>query len=389
MHLHIVSFNVPLPADYGGVIDVFYRLRALWQEGVRIHLHCYTYGRKPVEELEQYCDSVQYYRRATLPHNLFTREPYIVSSRYNKHLLKNLSADDYPVLLEGLHCCALLPILRQANPNRLLLVRAHNVEHQYYSLLSQSERRWWYRLYLEHEARKLKRYEEVLHQASHILAISAADAEYFRHRSYAPVTLIPAGHGKEQVTAAEGKGEYMLFQGDLSVADNRRAVEYLLHEVFPPEQGLPPLPLVVAGRNPSAQLSQQIEEYNNRVGAVEAVRLVANPDETAMAALLSQAHIHILFTNQATGVKLKLLTALYAGRFCLVNDLMVEGTGLAPLCHCANTPQEVREKVEELMRQSFTQAMLEVRKTLLSAGFDDRQGARKVVDIIRNAIGCM
>ncbi len=389
MHLHIVSFNVPLPADYGGVIDVFYRLRALWQEGVRIHLHCYTYGRKPVEELEQYCDSVQYYRRATLPHNLFTREPYIVSSRHNKHLLKNLSADDYPVLLEGLHCCALLPILRQANPNRLLLVRAHNVEHQYYSLLSQSERRWWYRLYLEHEARKLKRYEEVLHQASHILAISAADAKYFRHRSYAPVTLIPAGHGKEQVTAAEGKGEYMLFQGDLSVADNRRAVEYLLHEVFPPEQGLPPLPLVVAGRNPSAQLSQQIEEYNNRVGAVEAVRLVANPDETAMAALLSQAHIHILFTNQATGVKLKLLTALYAGRFCLVNDLMVEGTGLAPLYHCANTPQEVREKVEELMRQSFSRAMLEERKTLLSAGFDDRQGARKVVDIIRSATGCM
>ena len=28
-HLHIVAFNVPLPANYGGVIDVFYRLKAL------------------------------------------------------------------------------------------------------------------------------------------------------------------------------------------------------------------------------------------------------------------------------------------------------------------------------------------------------------------------
>ena len=40
--LHIVSFNVPWPANYGGVMDVFYRLRALSRAGLRIHLHCYT-----------------------------------------------------------------------------------------------------------------------------------------------------------------------------------------------------------------------------------------------------------------------------------------------------------------------------------------------------------
>jgi hypothetical protein len=27
--LHIISFNVPYPTDYGRVIDVFYRLKAL------------------------------------------------------------------------------------------------------------------------------------------------------------------------------------------------------------------------------------------------------------------------------------------------------------------------------------------------------------------------
>ena len=27
--VHIVSFNVPYPADYGGVIDVFYKLKSL------------------------------------------------------------------------------------------------------------------------------------------------------------------------------------------------------------------------------------------------------------------------------------------------------------------------------------------------------------------------
>ena len=43
--LHIISFDVPYPPDYGGAIDVFYKLKALNQEGVKIHLHCFEYGR--------------------------------------------------------------------------------------------------------------------------------------------------------------------------------------------------------------------------------------------------------------------------------------------------------------------------------------------------------
>ena len=53
MHLHIVTFNVPWPADYGGVIDVYYRVKALSEMGVRVHLHCYTYGREEAEELRK------------------------------------------------------------------------------------------------------------------------------------------------------------------------------------------------------------------------------------------------------------------------------------------------------------------------------------------------
>ncbi|MEI7802398.1 MAG: mannosyltransferase, partial [Bacteroidota bacterium] len=42
--LHIISFNVPYPPDYGGVIDVYYKIKALKEAGVKIHLHCYEYG---------------------------------------------------------------------------------------------------------------------------------------------------------------------------------------------------------------------------------------------------------------------------------------------------------------------------------------------------------
>ena len=39
--LHVVAFDVPYPANYGGVIDIFYKVQALSEAGVKVHLHCY------------------------------------------------------------------------------------------------------------------------------------------------------------------------------------------------------------------------------------------------------------------------------------------------------------------------------------------------------------
>ena len=37
-YLNIVSFNIPYPANYGGVIDVYYKLEALRACGVETHI---------------------------------------------------------------------------------------------------------------------------------------------------------------------------------------------------------------------------------------------------------------------------------------------------------------------------------------------------------------
>ncbi|MBK7268626.1 MAG: hypothetical protein IPI07_03635 [Flavobacteriales bacterium] len=104
-HLHIVSFDVPAPPDYGGVIDVYYKVTALAELGVKVHLHCYSYGRKPAAELEQFCESVHYYPRSTSKHLLLSALPYVVVSRKSEELLDRLLQDDHPILFEGLHAC--------------------------------------------------------------------------------------------------------------------------------------------------------------------------------------------------------------------------------------------------------------------------------------------
>ncbi len=61
--LHIISFNVPYPPDYGGVMDVFYKIKALHDHGVVIKLHCFEYGRKEADVLKYVCNEVHYYKR--------------------------------------------------------------------------------------------------------------------------------------------------------------------------------------------------------------------------------------------------------------------------------------------------------------------------------------
>ena len=41
--VNIVSFNIPYPPNYGGVIDVFYKIKALSKEGYEVYLHTFIY----------------------------------------------------------------------------------------------------------------------------------------------------------------------------------------------------------------------------------------------------------------------------------------------------------------------------------------------------------
>ena len=62
-HLNIIAFNIPWPANYGGIIDVYYKMKALRQCGVKIILHCFEYERAHSAELEAICEKVYYYKR--------------------------------------------------------------------------------------------------------------------------------------------------------------------------------------------------------------------------------------------------------------------------------------------------------------------------------------
>ena len=366
--LHIVSFNVPWPANYGGVMDVFYRLRALSRAGLRIHLHCYTYGRSAAPELEPLCVEVCYYKRDMSFLRQFDRRPFIVSSRCNKELTSRLQQDNYPILLEGLHCCSLLE--DDSLRNRIMVVRAHNVEADYYSRLTRSERNPLRKAYLALDAVKLRRYEPVLQRAAAVYAISEADRKCFLRMGCRNVHLVTGGHPYDAVTSIQGRGDYALYHGQLSVAENIHAVEWLITNVFSSS----PHRLVVAGLNPPATLRRLIGHQPN-------VSLVDSPDDATMQRLVAEAQVNILYTDQPTGMKLKLLHALYCGRHCLVNSAMAAGTGLEELCQIADSSETMCEALNQLMQTDFDARQIAHRTSLL-APYTTDQAVRPIVDLI-------
>lgn len=137
-HLHIVCHDVPYPVDYGGVFDLFCKVKALYELNIRIHLHCFEYGRRPQPELNKYCEEVNYYPRNEGHKGFSTVIPYIVASRSSADLITNLRKDSYPVLLEGIHCT--YPLYCDALQNRKVILRLHNVEYDYYHQLFHHEK---------------------------------------------------------------------------------------------------------------------------------------------------------------------------------------------------------------------------------------------------------
>ncbi|MFM8372344.1 MAG: hypothetical protein ACKOCO_08150 [Bacteroidota bacterium] len=224
------------------------------------------------------------------------------------------------------------------------------------------------------ESIKLQRTEPwvVLH-ADELIAISTNDLAYFREMK-ANVHYIPPFHANERVESQTGRGDFVLFHGKLSVPDNELAAIWLIEEVFSADLGIP---FVIAGMNPSERLKEVVASHQH-------IKLVENPDEQEMNHLIARAHINLLVANQSAGVKLKLINALYKGRFCLVNDAMASGSGLAKLCYVRNSAAAIRQTIEALVNAPFEQSRIEERRLVLEAAYSNSENAEKLISLIRN-----
>jgi hypothetical protein len=363
-NLHVVAFDVPYPANYGGVIDIFYKLKALQQSGVRIHLHCYSYGRSESPALNKLCASVTYYKRKVFKNPIYNKKPYIVATRNSNALIEDLLKDDYPILFEGLHCTYFLDDPRLAN--RYKIVRTHNVEHDYYSQLEKVENNLFKKYFFKVESERLRKYEKVLKHANLIAAISPNDELHFA-KKFKNVVYLPPFHGNEEVLAKSGRGSFVLYHGNLAVGENDKAALYLIEKVFSKID----LPCIIAGNDPSKELEEMTQRY-------EHVVLKQHLSAEEIHKMIHEAQINVMYTKQDTGIKLKLVNALFMGRHCIANDKMVNNTGMESLCIRANKAAEIVDKIKSYWNVHYSADESAHRKEILLDRFSNQSGAKSL-----------
>ncbi|HNY54152.1 MAG TPA: hypothetical protein PKI86_00935 [Chitinophagales bacterium] len=367
LQLNIICFDVPCPADYGGAIEEFYKIKALYQLGVKIHLHCFVYGdRKKQNELDKYCEKVYYYKRERSIKDIFSNLPFIVKSRMKDDLLANLLSNDYPILFDATHTTGFLnhPKLK----DRKKIVRLHNIEWIYYRILLSQAVSLKEKIFFYQEYKKLKEYDKQLIHADVISCLSQTDYEYYQEKfPDKKVSLDYVFHENNNINSIPGKGDYILYHGNLSLSDNYNLIIQLLSN----DLKNCTYKIILAGKNPHTTLQQFVKGKNN-------IELISNPTDEILNGLMKEAHICLAMAANPSGVKLKLINSLFNARFVISNEAALTGSGLDSLVYIAEE-NDLPDLIDKLMLKEFKQDEIDERNSLLSEKYNNLNNARQII----------
>jgi glycosyltransferase involved in cell wall biosynthesis len=101
-----------------------------------------------------------------------------------------------------------------------------------------------------------------------------------------------------------------------------------------------------------------------------------------MEKLIKKAQINVLPSFSNTGIKLKLLHALFCGRHCIVNNTMVEETGLENICIVAEDENDFIIKVATFFSSPFTFQDIANRQLLLTKLYNNKHNTNTLINYI-------
>lgn len=248
------------------------------------------------------------------------------------------------------------------------MVRMHNIEHEYYRELATAEKSLLRKFYFSHEAAKLERWESILGYANTVAGITESDVRHFSGIEGVNAFHLPAFHRWNNCISLPGRGTFALYHANLSVPENSEAVRWLVKEAIPED-----LPLIIAGKNPDQRLQSELSKHRN-------LKLIANPNEEELLNLMQNAQLHLIPALAISGFKLKLINALYSGRFILCSKNLQIGDILDDFISKAGTAEEWKKSIRELMNRDFDSSMKENRESTLRKHYSNASNVQMIVD---------
>ena len=101
-----------------------------------------------------------------------------------------------------------------------------------------------------------------------------------------------------------------------------------------------------------------------------------------MQQLMRDAHIHIVWSFQPSGLKLKTVNALFQARHIVANSNALSGLPEGLPCHRAEKIPELVSLLTTLMQQPFAAADLEARRTAIGQYLDNIVNAHILIETV-------
>jgi hypothetical protein len=244
----------------------------------------------------------------------------------------------------------------------------HNIEHQYYRNLGTLEKDPIKKLRYRIEALRLKWFEKNLDYADHLFPISKKDYGYF-NKNYNNVTYLPVFQSKSEILVSNG-GTYCLFHGDLRLSDNIRSALFLI-DFFSDYQSYP---LVIASSFQNEVISRALAKH-------EHIRFKQIHSLKDLELLIQNAGSHILMSFQSSGIKLKLLNALFSNLHVIVNKFVVDGSGLEDHCHIFKDKASLLELIQGYNGETLSAQELASRTAALEQ-FNTTKSVEKILEFL-------
>lgn len=330
-----VSHRMPWPLNEGGTIGIYNYTRGYAEAGAEITLLALDAKKHKTPLQEAKAELEKYARVEVFPintdlsaikafFNLFSRKSYNVirfeSGAFRERLRSLLKEEFFDVIqVEGTFAALYSDtILECRNPKSLLVMRQHNVEFQIWDRLAGNTENILKRWYLKLLAKRLKNFEKSTCLGYDLLVpVTEDDGRLFKLIG-CDINIFPSPAGIDTSLwhPAPSLDIHKLYHlGSLEWLPNQEAVLWFLNEIWPAAKNeFPELKFYLAGKN-------MPESFRSlRIQGVEIISYVPDAPE-----FIEDKGINIVPLRSGSGIRLKILEAMSAGKIVITTGIGVQG----------------------------------------------------------------